>query len=47
MDGKMDTTCVFIDLGLKMDQNHTVSTNFRLDGLKKGRDQDFPIFRNP
>ena len=29
---------------LKMDRNRTVSRNFRLDGRKYGRDQDFRVF---
>ena len=44
MDAKLDTTSVFIDLGLKVDEKCTVSTNFRLDGRKNGRDQDFRTF---
>ena len=31
---------------LKTDENRTVSPNFRLDGPKSGRDQDFGIFPN-
>ena len=42
----MDTTCVFIDLGLKIDQKRTASTNFRLDGRKNGRDHFSADFRN-
>ena len=30
-----------------MDRNRTVSINFRLDGPKSGRDQDFGDFPNP
>ena len=29
---------------LKIDENRTVSTKFRLDGRKSGRDQDFRVF---
>jgi len=40
----MDVTAKFRDKYTQNDQNRTVSTNFRLDGRKNGRDQDFPTF---
>ena len=46
LDGrkKLDVTPKFRDKYTQNDQNHTVSTNFRLDGRKNGRDQDFRVF---
>ena len=40
----MDVTVKFRDKYTKNDQNRTVSTYFRLDGRKNGRDQDFRTF---
>ena len=46
LDGrtKLDVTTKFGDKYTKIDQNRTVSTNFRSDGRKNGRDQDFRVF---
>jgi len=44
MDRKVDATAKFSAKYTQNDRNRAFSTDFRLDGRKKGRDQDFRTF---
>jgi len=44
MDSKVDVTAKFSAKYTQNDRNHAFSIDFRLDGRKKGRDQDFRGF---